>query len=91
MADANAGEGGKKGGIVKIAIFAVAGILLLIIGLALGYILFGGAQDTDPSSEVSEIIEKKNNPGNGDANADSGGEEGSVEEELECVEGEDGE
>ena len=91
MADANTGEGAKKGGIVKIAIFALVGILLLVIGLALGYILFGGNKATDPSSEVNEIIEKKNNTGAGDSSEGSEGEEGSVEEELECIEGEDGE
>ena len=91
MADANTGEGAKKGGIVKIAIFALVGILLLVIGLALGYILFGGNKPTDPSSEVNEIIEKKNNTGAGDSSEGSEGEEGSVEEELECIEGEDGE
>jgi len=30
----------KKSGLIKIVIFAVAGILLLVIGLGIGYLMF---------------------------------------------------
>ena len=49
----------KKSGLIKIVIFAVAGILLLVIGLGIGYLMFGGDQETDPSAEVNQIIQGK--------------------------------
>ena len=49
----------KKSGLIKIVIFAVAGILLLVIGLGIGYIMFGGEPETDPSAEVNQIIQGK--------------------------------
>ena len=49
----------KKSGLIKIVIFAVAGILLLVIGLGIGYLMFGGEPETDPSAEVNQIIEGK--------------------------------
>ena len=49
----------KKSGVIKIVIFAVAGILLLVIGLGIGYLMFGGEPETDPSAEVNQIIEGK--------------------------------
>ena len=49
-------EENKKGGIVKIAIFAAAGLVLLLgVGLGIGALIFGGGSDPDPSAEVSEI------------------------------------
>ena len=59
MADSNE-ENKKKSGIVKIAIFAVAGLVLLGVGLGIGALIFGGGSDPDPSAEVSEILEGKN-------------------------------
>ena len=53
-------ENNKKGGIVKIAIFAVAGLVLLGVGLGIGALIFGGGSEPDPSAEVSEILEGKN-------------------------------
>jgi flagellar FliL protein len=50
----------KKSGLVKIIIFVVAGILLLGIGLGIGYLMFGGEPEPDPSAEVNQIIEGKN-------------------------------
>ena len=58
MAENN--EENKKGGIVKIAIFAAAGLVLLGIGLGIGALIFGGGSEPDPSAEVSEILEGKN-------------------------------
>ena len=49
----------KKSGLIKIVIFVVAGIMLLVIGLGIGYVLFGGEPETDPSAEVNQIIEGK--------------------------------
>ena len=49
----------KKSGLIKIVLFVVAGIVLLIIGLGIGYLMFGGEPETDPSAEVNQIIEGK--------------------------------
>lgn len=57
MSDQNAPEGKKKGGIVKILIFVVGGLLLVGIGLGAGYFLFGMAPT--PSEEIDMIIERK--------------------------------
>ena len=85
-------EENKKGGIVKIAIFAAAGLVLLGIGLGIGALIFGGGSEPDPSAEVSEILEGKN-PEKDKIDEDT--EEGDAEEEsdveMECVENADGE
>tara|TARA_B100000029_G_C17466621_1_gene920503 strand:- start:146 stop:784 length:639 start_codon:yes stop_codon:yes gene_type:complete len=90
MAENN--EENKKGGIVKIAIFAGAGLLLLGIGLGIGALIFGGGSEPDPSAEVSEILEGKNPE---KEKKDETSEEGNTEEEgdieMECVENADGE
>ena len=49
----------KKSGLIKIIIFVVAGILLIVIGLGIGYLMFGGEPEPDPSAEVNQIIEGK--------------------------------
>ena len=85
-------EENKKGGIVKIAIFAAAGLVLLAIGLGIGALIFGGGSDPDPSAEVSEILEGKNPE---KEKTEEGSEEESTEAEsdveMECVENADGE
>ena len=85
-------EENKKGGIVKIAIFAAAGLVLLGIGLGIGALIFGGGSDPDPSAEVSEILEGKNSE---KEKTEEDSEEESTEEEsdveMECVENADGE
>ena len=48
----------KKGGLVKILGFVLAGILLIGIGLGAGFFLFGGSSLT-PSDEIEQIIERK--------------------------------
>ena len=60
MADEVEEEEPKKSGLVKIIIFVVAGILLIVLGLGIGYFLFGGEPEPDPSAEVNQIIEGKN-------------------------------
>lgn len=90
MAENN--EENKKGGIVKIAIFAGAGLVLLGIGLGIGALIFGGGSEPDPSAEVSEILEGKNPE---KEKKEETSEEGNTEEEgeieMECVENSDGE
>ncbi len=85
-------EEDKKGGIVKIAIFAVAGLVLLGVGLGIGALIFGGGSEPDPSAEVSEILEGKNpekEKKEENTEEESTEEEGDVE--MECVENADGE
>ena len=50
-------EENKKGGIVKIAIFVAAGLVLLLIGLGIGALIFGGGSDPDPSAEVATVCQ----------------------------------
>ena len=85
-------EENKKGGVVKIAIFAAAGLVLLGIGLGIGALIFGGGSDPDPSAEVSEILEGKNpeKEKEEEKSEDNSAEEES-EVEMECVENADGE
>ena len=49
----------KKSNLIKIIIFVVGGFLLIAIGLGIGYFLFGGEPEPDPSAEVNQIIEGK--------------------------------
>lgn len=60
MAEENKNNEDKKGGIVKYILFGFGGLALLGVGLGIG--MFMGGDDTDPSSEISQIIEKKDNP-----------------------------
>ena len=85
-------ENNKKGGIVKIAIFAVAGLVLLGVGLGIGALIFGGGSEPDPSAEVSEILEGKNpEKEKQDENVEEENSEEDSEIEMECVENADGE
>ena len=92
MAD-NKEEENKKGGIVKIAIFAVAGLVLLGVGLAIGALIFGGGQEPDPSAEISEIIEGKEKlkSEEGKEKEQDAANEEETEIEMECTENADGE
>ena len=49
----------KKSNLLKIIIFLVGGILLIAVGLGIGYFIFGGEPEPDPSAEVNQIIEGK--------------------------------
>ena len=69
----------KKGGLIKIIIFVVAGIMLIAVGLCIGYFIFGGEPEPDPSAEVNQIIEGKET------------EKKEKEESAEKKEGEEGE
>ena len=89
MAENN--EENKKGGIIKIAIFVAAGLVLLGVGLGIGALIFGGGSDPDPSAEVSEILEGKNPEKEKELPAENENVEEESEVELECVENADGE
>ena len=89
MAENN--EENKKSGIIKIAIFAVAGLVLLGIGLGIGALIFSGGSDPDPSAEVSEILEGKNPEKEKEEVVENANSEEESEVEMECVENADGE
>ena len=76
----------KKSGLIKIIIFVVAGLFLLGVGLGLGYVMFGGEPETDPSAEVNQIIEGKDK----EAQKQKEIEEKKKEDEGEGEEGADG-
>ena len=57
MAEVKEEDQQKKGGILKIILFVIGGILLIILGLGIGYFIFGGETEQDPSQEVNQIIE----------------------------------
>tara|TARA_B100000674_G_scaffold418644_1_gene369171 strand:+ start:559 stop:1203 length:645 start_codon:yes stop_codon:yes gene_type:complete len=92
MAD-NKEEAQKKGGIVKIAIFAGAGLILLGVGLGIGALIFSGGQEPDPSQEITEIIEGKKDSAKEEASKEENDDEGNdeAEVEMECTENADGE
>ena len=64
MAEENKNNEDKKGGIVKYILFGFGGLALLGVGLGIG--MFMGGDETDPSSEISQIIEKKDNSEKGE-------------------------
>ena len=61
MAENNNQEEEKKGGILKYVLFGLGGLGLMGLGIFLGAFFLGG-DSSDPSSEISQIIEKKENP-----------------------------
>jgi flagellar FliL protein len=58
MAEEEVEEKKSKGGLIKIILFAVGGIMLVVMGLGVGYFVFGSSQP-DPSEEIESIIERK--------------------------------
>ena len=91
MAD-NKDEDNKKSSIVKIAIFAVAALVLLGVGLGIGALIFGGGAEPDPSAEISEIIEGKDKEKKELSEKDIEEKNSDDPEvELECTENADGE
>ena len=90
MAD-NKEENEKKGGIVKIAIFVAAGLVLLGIGLGIGALIFGGGSEPDPSAEISEILDGNKPPVENKEKDEEEVSESEDEVEMECTENADGE
>ena len=81
MAEDNNQENEKKSP-VKLILMIVGGIVLLGSGLGLG-IFIGGGESSDPSTEISQIIEKKENPALSEENKKNEEEE---EVAAECAE-----
>ena len=67
----------KKSGLITILIFVVAGFILVAVGLGVGYLIFGGSQNT-PQDIANEIVTKQN------------GENGSSSEDEDCEKDEAG-
>ena len=63
----------KKSGLITILIFVVAGFVLVAVGLGVGYLIFGGSNDS-PQDIANEIVTKQN------------GEDGSSSEDEDCIE-----
>ena len=87
-------EGGKKGGIVKIIIFAVIGILVLALTVFATLFLSGFFED-DPADQVEQTLdelekqaEKKETDSKSSKSEESNSEEDTAEN-VECEEGED--
>jgi flagellar FliL protein len=87
-------EGGKKGGIVKIIIFAVIGILVLALTVFATLFLSGFFED-DPADQVEQTLdelekqaEKKESDSKSSKSEESNSEEDTTEN-VECEEGED--
>jgi flagellar FliL protein len=87
-------EGGKKGGIVKIIIFAVIGILVLALTVFATLFLSGFFED-DPAEQVEQTLDElEKQAEKKESDSKSGKSEGSNSEEdaaenVECEEGED--
>ena len=71
----------KKSGLITILIFVVAGFVLVAVGLGVGYLIFGGSNDT-PQDIANEIVTKQN----GEDGAGSEDEDCEKDEEGQCIE-----
>lgn len=77
MAEDNNQDNEKKSPI-KLILMIVGGIVLLGAGLGIG-ILMGSGESSDPSTEISQIIEKKENPEASEKNTEEEIEEAAAE------------
>ena len=80
----------KKSNLLKIIIFVVGGILLIAVGLGIGYFLFGGEPDPDPSAEVNQIIEgkeaeKKNTEDTESKEGEEEGDDGIIKKNVKAI------
>ena len=58
MAEEEVEEKKSKGGLLRIILFIVGGIVLIAVGLGVGFLIFGNSQP-NPSEEIEAIIERK--------------------------------
>ena len=81
----------KKGNLLKIIIFVVAGLLLIVVGLGIGYFIFGGEPEPDPSAEVNQIIEgkeaekKEKEKSESDEEGEEVGEDGLIKKNVKAI------
>ncbi len=81
----------KKGKLLKIIIFVVAGLLLIVVGLGIGYFIFGGEPEPDPSAEVNQIIEgkeaekKEKEKSENDEEGEEVGEDGLIKKNVKAI------
>ncbi len=89
MAEVKEEEQSSKGGLIKIILFSLGAILLLCIGLGIGYFLFGGEPETDPSQEVNQIIEgeseKKSEKKEEETEGEEVGEDGIIKKNVKAI------
>ena len=87
-------EGGKKGGIIKIIIFAVIGILVLALTVFATLFLSGFFED-DPADQVEQTLDElekqaeKKEPDSKSSKSEESNSEEDTAENVECEEGED--
>ena len=58
MAEEEVEEKKSKGGLLRMILFVVGGIVLIAVGLGVGFLIFGNSQP-NPSEEIEAIIERK--------------------------------
>ena len=81
----------KKSNLLKIIIFVVAGLLLIVVGLGIGYFIFGGEPEPDPSAEVNQIIEgkeavkKEKDESENDKEGEEVGEDGLIKKNVKAI------
>ena len=81
----------KKSNVLKIIIFVVAGLLLIVVGLGIGYFIFGGEPEPDPSAEVNQIIEgkeavkKEKEESENDKEGEEVGEDGLIKKNVKAI------
>ena len=81
----------KKSNLLKIIIFVIAGLLLIVVGLGIGYFIFGGEPEPDPSAEVNQIIEgkeavkKEKEESENDKEGEEVGEDGLIKKNVKAI------
>ena len=58
MAEEEVVEKKSKGGLLRMILFVVGGIVLIAVGIGVGFLIFGNSQP-NPSEEIEAIIERK--------------------------------